>query len=107
LRRERTGRGSRVEVAQIEAVTGMLGELLLKAGLEPGSGALRGNKNERGSPWGIYPLWARSSGVRSRCATTRIGRICRPWAPDGRAPRRTTLRRAGSAPLDLDAKLGE
>jgi crotonobetainyl-CoA:carnitine CoA-transferase CaiB-like acyl-CoA transferase len=55
LRRERTGRGSLVEAAQIEAVTGMLGELLLKAGLEPGSVKPRGNANERGAPWGAYP----------------------------------------------------
>jgi crotonobetainyl-CoA:carnitine CoA-transferase CaiB-like acyl-CoA transferase len=55
LRRERTGKGSLVEAAQIEAVTGMLGELLLKAGLAPGSVAPRGNKNERGAPWGAYP----------------------------------------------------
>jgi crotonobetainyl-CoA:carnitine CoA-transferase CaiB-like acyl-CoA transferase len=55
LRRERTGRGSHVEAAQIEAVTGMLGELLLAAGLAPGSVAPRGNKNERGAPWGAYP----------------------------------------------------
>ena len=55
LRRERTGRGSLVEAAQIEAVTGMLGELLLKAGLEPGSVAPRGNASERGAPWGAYP----------------------------------------------------
>ena len=66
LRRERTGRGSLVEAAQIEAVTGMLGELLLKAGLEPGSVAPRGNKNERGSPWGIYP----ALGTQQWCAIT-------------------------------------
>jgi len=55
LKRERTGRGSLVEAAQIEAVTGMLGELLLKAGLEPGSVKPRGNRSERGAPWGAYP----------------------------------------------------
>jgi crotonobetainyl-CoA:carnitine CoA-transferase CaiB-like acyl-CoA transferase len=55
LRRERTGRGSLVEAAQIEAVTGMLGELLLQAGLAPGTVGPRGNKSERGAPWGAYP----------------------------------------------------
>ncbi len=55
LRRERTGRGSHVEAAQIEAVTGMLGELLLQAGLAPGTVGPRGNKGERGAPWGAYP----------------------------------------------------
>jgi crotonobetainyl-CoA:carnitine CoA-transferase CaiB-like acyl-CoA transferase len=66
LRRERTGRGSLVEAAQIEAVTGMLGELFLKAGLEPGSVAPCGNKNERGAPWGIYP----AAGTQQWCAIT-------------------------------------
>jgi crotonobetainyl-CoA:carnitine CoA-transferase CaiB-like acyl-CoA transferase len=66
LRRERTGRGSHVEAAQIEAVTGMLGELLLKAGLEPGSVRPRGNKNERGAPWGLFPC----AGTQQWCAIT-------------------------------------
>lgn len=66
LRRERTGRGSLVEAAQIEAVTGMLGELLLKAGLEPGSVAPRGNANERGAPWGAYPC----EGTQQWCVIT-------------------------------------
>jgi crotonobetainyl-CoA:carnitine CoA-transferase CaiB-like acyl-CoA transferase len=55
IARERTGRGAHGEVAQIEAVTGMLGDLLLKAGLEPGSVVPRGNRSERGAPWGAYP----------------------------------------------------
>jgi crotonobetainyl-CoA:carnitine CoA-transferase CaiB-like acyl-CoA transferase len=53
--RERTGRGSHAEVAQIEVVTGMLGDLMLKAGLEPGSVGPMGNRSERGAPWGAYP----------------------------------------------------
>ena len=55
IRRHRTGTGGHAEVAQIETVTGMLGDLLLKAGLEPGSVRPRGNRNERGAPWGAYP----------------------------------------------------
>ena len=55
LRRERTGEGGHGEVAQIETVVGMLGDLLLKAGLEPGSVRARGNRSERGAPWGAYP----------------------------------------------------
>ena len=54
IARERTGRGAHGEVAQIEVVTGMLGDLLLKAGLEPGSVKPRGNRSERGAPWGAY-----------------------------------------------------
>jgi crotonobetainyl-CoA:carnitine CoA-transferase CaiB-like acyl-CoA transferase len=55
LRRERTGVGGLAEVAQIEAVTGMLAELLLKEGLAPGSVKPRGNRSEQGAPWGAYP----------------------------------------------------
>lgn len=54
LRRERSGRGGHGEVAQVEVVTGMLGDLLCKAGIEPGSVAPRGNRSERGAPWGAY-----------------------------------------------------
>jgi crotonobetainyl-CoA:carnitine CoA-transferase CaiB-like acyl-CoA transferase len=66
LRRERTGRGSLVEAAQIEAVTGMLGELLLAAGLAPGSVKPRGNHSERGAPWGAYPC----EGAQQWCVIT-------------------------------------
>jgi crotonobetainyl-CoA:carnitine CoA-transferase CaiB-like acyl-CoA transferase len=55
LARERTGRGAHCEAAQIETVTGMLGDLLLKAALEPGSVRPMGNRSERGAPWGAYP----------------------------------------------------
>jgi crotonobetainyl-CoA:carnitine CoA-transferase CaiB-like acyl-CoA transferase len=53
--RERTHKGGHGEVAQVEVVTGILGDLLWKAGLEPGSVAPRGNRSERGAPWGAYP----------------------------------------------------
>jgi crotonobetainyl-CoA:carnitine CoA-transferase CaiB-like acyl-CoA transferase len=53
--RERTQHGGHGEVAQVEVVTGILGDLLWKAGLEPGSVAPRGNRSERGAPWGAYP----------------------------------------------------
>jgi crotonobetainyl-CoA:carnitine CoA-transferase CaiB-like acyl-CoA transferase len=55
LRRERSGRGGHGEVAQVEVVTGVLGDLLCKAGIEPGSVKPQGNRNERGAPWGTYP----------------------------------------------------
>ena len=53
--RERTNTGSHTDVAQVEAVTGLLGDLLLKAGLEPGSVGPQANRSERGAPWGAYP----------------------------------------------------
>jgi crotonobetainyl-CoA:carnitine CoA-transferase CaiB-like acyl-CoA transferase len=55
LRRERSGRGGHGEVAQVEVVTAMLGDLLCKAGIEPGSVKPQGNRSERGAPWGAYP----------------------------------------------------
>jgi crotonobetainyl-CoA:carnitine CoA-transferase CaiB-like acyl-CoA transferase len=66
LRRERTGSGGFAEVAQIEAVTGMLAELLLKAGLAPGSVKPRGNRSEQGAPWGAYPC----AGEQQWCVIT-------------------------------------
>jgi crotonobetainyl-CoA:carnitine CoA-transferase CaiB-like acyl-CoA transferase len=53
-RRLRTGAGGHVEVAQCEAVTGVLGDWLLKEGLEPGSVEARGNRHPAGAPWGTY-----------------------------------------------------
>lgn len=53
--RERTGKGAHVEVAQVEAVTGLLGDLLLAEHLAPGSVVPRGNESDRGAPWGVYP----------------------------------------------------
>ncbi len=55
IRRQRSGVGGHAEVAQIETVTGVLGDLLLKEGLAPGSVRARGNRSERGAPWGAYP----------------------------------------------------
>jgi len=66
LRRERTGAGGHAEVAQIEAVTGMLAELLLKEGLAPGSVKPRGNRSEQGAPWGAYPC----AGEQQWCVIT-------------------------------------
>jgi crotonobetainyl-CoA:carnitine CoA-transferase CaiB-like acyl-CoA transferase len=55
VRRERTGRGGHGEVAQAEAVTNLIGDLLLEEGVEPGSVVPMGNRSERGAPWGSYP----------------------------------------------------
>jgi len=55
LRRRRTGRGGHGEVAQAEVVANIIGDLLLKEGVAPGSVGPRGNRNERGAPWGSYP----------------------------------------------------
>jgi crotonobetainyl-CoA:carnitine CoA-transferase CaiB-like acyl-CoA transferase len=46
--------GVHVEVAQVEAVTGMLGDLMAAEGVEPGSVVPMGNRSEGGAPWGLY-----------------------------------------------------
>jgi crotonobetainyl-CoA:carnitine CoA-transferase CaiB-like acyl-CoA transferase len=66
LRRERSGAGGLAEIAQIEAVTGMLAELLLKEGLAPGSVKPRGNRSDQGAPWGAYPC----AGEQQWCVIT-------------------------------------
>lgn len=55
IRRLRTGRGGHASVAQADAVVNILSDQLLKEGLAPGSVVPRGNRNERGAPWGSYP----------------------------------------------------
>jgi crotonobetainyl-CoA:carnitine CoA-transferase CaiB-like acyl-CoA transferase len=65
-RQSANGTGCRVEVAQVEAVTGMLGDLLLKAGLEPGSVVAQGNRRDDGAPWGAYPC----AGEQQWCVIT-------------------------------------
>ncbi|MGI9600874.1 MAG: CaiB/BaiF CoA transferase family protein [Acidimicrobiales bacterium] len=54
LGKEHHGRPSHVEVAQIEVVTGMLGDLLLQESLDPGSVVPTGNRRAQGAPWGMY-----------------------------------------------------
>ncbi len=46
--------GVHVEVAQVETVTGMLGDLIAAEGVEPGSVVPMGNRSEIGAPWGLY-----------------------------------------------------
>lgn len=55
VRRERTGSGARAELAQVEAVVGLLGDLFLREALQPGSVGPRGNESEQCAPWGAYP----------------------------------------------------
>ena len=54
LGRNRGGGGNHTEVAQVEALLGTLGDVLLKEGLEPGSVRPRGNDSPRGAPWGVF-----------------------------------------------------
>lgn len=55
IRRLRTGKGGHASVAQAEVVVNILADQLLKEGVDPGSVVPRGNRSERGAPWGSYP----------------------------------------------------
>jgi crotonobetainyl-CoA:carnitine CoA-transferase CaiB-like acyl-CoA transferase len=55
IRRERSGLGGHASVAQAEVVVNILADQFLKEGVAPGSVRARGNRSERGAPWGSYP----------------------------------------------------
>jgi crotonobetainyl-CoA:carnitine CoA-transferase CaiB-like acyl-CoA transferase len=55
IQRDRAGNGAHVEVAQFEVMIQLLGDLLVKESLAPGSVRPQGNSSQRGSPWGAYP----------------------------------------------------
>jgi crotonobetainyl-CoA:carnitine CoA-transferase CaiB-like acyl-CoA transferase len=46
--------GVHVEVAQVETVVGMLGDLIAAEGVTAGSVVPMGNRSEVGAPWGLY-----------------------------------------------------
>jgi crotonobetainyl-CoA:carnitine CoA-transferase CaiB-like acyl-CoA transferase len=46
--------GVHLEVAQVETVVGMLGDLMAAEGVEAGSVVPMGNRSEAGAPWGLY-----------------------------------------------------
>ena len=48
--------GAHVEICQVEQVVGVMGDLLAKESLVPGSVVPRGNHSDHGSPWGLFPV---------------------------------------------------
>ncbi len=60
------GVGAHVEVAQVESIINLLGDLFLKESLEPGSVHPEGNRDQRGAPWGVYQC----SGEERWCTIT-------------------------------------
>ena len=54
LARDRTGVGDRVDVAQFEAVSTLIGDLLLAESLEPGAAQPTGNSSTEHAPWGLF-----------------------------------------------------
>jgi crotonobetainyl-CoA:carnitine CoA-transferase CaiB-like acyl-CoA transferase len=68
LGRERgVNRGVHLEVAQVEAVVGMLGDLVAAEGVEAGSVVPMGNRSEAGSPWGLYRCAGEEEWVAITC----------------------------------------
>ncbi|MDE3206955.1 MAG: CoA transferase [Acidobacteriota bacterium] len=52
--RRLTGTGCHIDLAQFEAVSFLLGDLLAAESLDPGTLQPTGNRNEEHAPWGLY-----------------------------------------------------
>lgn len=66
-RRLNDGHGAHVELAQVEATVGIVGDLLTKEALEPGSVKATGNRRDRGVPWGLFPCAGEQQWVAITC----------------------------------------
>lgn len=53
--RARSGVGVHCELAQVEVIVNLLGDLLLAEALAPGTIGPDGNDDSRGAPWGVFP----------------------------------------------------
>ena len=90
IQRTHSGRGGHFDAAQFETPVGLIGDLLARESLEPGSVRPAGNASTRGAPWGCYPCegddeWCVVC-VRSDDEWVRLkGAIGSPaWADDSR-----------------------
>ncbi len=110
FRRMRTGRGAHASVAQAEAVANMLGDLLLKEGVAPGTVKPLGNRSERGAPWGCYPCTGHDQWVAITVrddedwAKLKVAIGDPEWAKD---PRYATAAGRAADHDAIDAKLAE
>ncbi len=66
-RSRRVNEGVHLEVAQVETVVGMLGDLMAAEAVEAGSVVPMGNRNEAGSPWGLYRCAGEEEWVAITC----------------------------------------
>jgi len=66
VQRRHTGRGVHIDVAQVEAVLNLLGDLYLGEALEPGSLGPVGNHSDRDAPWGVFQC----QGLERWCVVT-------------------------------------
>jgi crotonobetainyl-CoA:carnitine CoA-transferase CaiB-like acyl-CoA transferase len=70
-RRRGDGSGAHVEVAQVEVTIGIVGELLTREALVPGSVKATGNRRDRGAPWGLFPCAGEQQWVAITCRDDR------------------------------------
>jgi crotonobetainyl-CoA:carnitine CoA-transferase CaiB-like acyl-CoA transferase len=68
--RDATDVGVRVDVAQFEAVSGLLGDLLLQESITRGSVVPTGNRDEFHSPWNLYRCLDDADGAETWLALT-------------------------------------
>lgn len=59
--------GVHVEVAQVETVVGMLGDVIAAEAVSPGTVVPMGNRSEAGSPWGLYRCAGEEQWVAITC----------------------------------------
>ena len=102
--------GVHVEVAQVETVTGMLGDLIAAEGVEPGSVVPMGNRSEVGAPWGLYRCAGEEQWLAITCRDDAdwrglVAAMGSPtWATDATYAG-VEGRRAGAE--EIDARIGE
>jgi crotonobetainyl-CoA:carnitine CoA-transferase CaiB-like acyl-CoA transferase len=102
--------GVHVEVAQVETVTGMLGDLIAAEGVEPGSVVPMGNRSEVGAPWGLYRCAGEEEWLAITCRDDAdwqglVAAMGSPtWATDA-AYAGVAGRRAAAD--EIDARIGE
>jgi crotonobetainyl-CoA:carnitine CoA-transferase CaiB-like acyl-CoA transferase len=102
--------GVHLEVAQVETVTGMLGDLIAAEGVEPGSVVPMGNRSEVGAPWGLYRCAGEEEWVAITCRDDAdwqglVAATGSPaWAADA-AYATVEARRARAG--EIDARIGE
>ena len=61
--------GCHAEVCQVEQVVGVMGDLLARESLKPGSVRPQGNRRDRGAPWGFFPCEGEDQWVAICCRT--------------------------------------
>lgn len=59
--------GCHAEVCQVEQVVGVMGDLLARESLKPGSVRPQGNRRDRGAPWGFFPCEGEDQWVAICC----------------------------------------